>query len=176
VFYLILARIGYLTPTPTATLGPCVVARCCVETLFLQTIYVLVFIEIGSRRGHFASCTAHPNGVWVEQQARQIMWELTDRDPNIRFLVRDNGKKFTEGFDTVFRSEGIVIPTPVRAPNANAFMEGWIRSLREECPDKLLIINEAHLRRVMREYVEFFNTARPHQGIQQQIPIPQSGR
>jgi transposase InsO family protein len=144
-----------------------------VETLFLQTIYVLMFIEIGSRRVHFAGCTAHPNSAWVEQQARQLMWELTDREPNIRFLIRDNDKKFTEAFDTIFRSEGIdVIPTPVRAPNANAFMERWIRSVREECLDKLLLINQIHLRRVMREYVEFFNTARPHQGLEQQIPIP----
>jgi transposase InsO family protein len=111
----------------------------------------------------------------VAQQARQIMWELTDRKPTVRFLIRDNDKKFTEGFDTVFRYEGIdVIPTPVRAPNANAFMERWIRSAREECLDKLLIVNETHLRRVMREYVEFFNTARPHQGLEQQIPIPKT--
>jgi putative transposase len=146
-----------------------------VETLFLQTIYVLVFIEIGRRRVHFAGCTAHPNGAWVEQQARQIMWELTDREPNIRFLIRDNDKKFTDAFDTIFRSEGIdVIPTPVRAPNANAFMERWIRSARAECLDKLLIINQAHLRRVIREYIAFFNTARPHQGLEQQIPIPKT--
>ncbi|HVO71399.1 MAG TPA: integrase core domain-containing protein [Aggregatilineaceae bacterium] len=146
-----------------------------VETLFLQTIYVLVFIEIGSRRVHFAGCTAHPNGAWVEQQARQLMWALADREPNVRFLIRDNDKKSTEAYDTVFRSEGIdVISTPARAPKANAFMERWIRSAREECLDKLLIINEAHLRRVMREYVAFFNTARPHQGLDQQIPIPKT--
>jgi len=101
------------------------------------------------------------------------MWELIDREPNNRFLIRDNDKKFTTAFDTVFRSEGIdVIRTPVRAPNANAFMECWIRSAREECLDKLLIINEVHLRRVMREYVAFFNTARAHQGLDQQIPVP----
>jgi transposase InsO family protein len=103
------------------------------------------------------------------------MWELTDREPHIRFLIRDNDKKFTEAFDTIFRSEGIdVIPTPVRAPNANAFMERWIRSARKECLDKLLIINQIHLRCVMREYVEFFTTARPHQGLEQQIPIPKA--
>jgi hypothetical protein len=146
-----------------------------VETLFLQTIYVLMFIEIGSRRVHFAGCAAHPNGAWVTQQARQLMWELTDRKPNIRFLIRDNDQKFTEAFDTVFRSEGVeVIPTPIRAPNANAFMERWIRSAREECLDKLLIINQTHLRRVMRDYVGFFNTARPHQGLEQQIPVPKA--
>jgi transposase InsO family protein len=74
---------------------------------------------------------------------------------------------------TVFRAEGIkVIHTPYRAPNANAHAERWIRSVREECLDKLLIINQAHLRRVMREFVAYHNPARPHQGIDQQIPIP----
>jgi len=104
------------------------------------------------------------------------MWALEDRDPGIRFLIRDNDKKFTDAFDTVFRSEGIdVIRTPYRAPNANAYSERWIRSVREECLDKLLIINQAHLRRVMREYIEFFNTARPHQGLDQRIPVPMIG-
>ena len=148
-----------------------------VETLFLQTIYVLIFIEIGSRRAHFAGCTAHPDNAWVTQQARQVMWELADREPALRFLIRDNDRKFTTAFDTVFRSEGIdVIPTPYRAPNANAYAERWIRSVREECLDKLLIINQVHLRRVMGEYVEFFNSARPHQGIEQRIPNPRSIR
>ena len=143
-----------------------------VETLFLQTLYVLMFIEIESRRVYFAGCTAHPNNAWITQQARQVTWELEVREPGIRFLIRDNDKKFTRAFDTVFRSEGIdVVPTPYRAPNANAFAARWIRSVRTECLDKLLIINQAHLRRVMREYVMFFNTERPHQGLAQQIPV-----
>ena len=94
---------------------------------------MLIFVEIRTRRAHFAGCTAHPDNAWVTQQARQVMWELEDRDPGIRFLIRDNDKKFTDAFDTVFRSEGIdVIPTPYRAPNANAFAERWIRSVRDE--------------------------------------------
>ena len=73
------------------------------------------------------------------------MWELESRKPGIRFLIRDNNQKFTHVFDTVFRSEGIdVIPTPYHALNANAYAERWIRSIREECLDKLLIINPAH--------------------------------
>ena len=145
-----------------------------VETRFSQTLYVLVFIDIGSRRVHFAGCTPHPNGRWVTQQARQMVWELEGREPKIRFLIRDNDKKFSQSFDTVFRSQGIeVIRTPYRAPNANAFAERWIRSVREECLDKLLIIHPSHLRRVMRDYVAHYNSARPHQGIAQQIPIPQ---
>jgi putative transposase len=77
----------------------------------------------------------------------------------------------------VLRSAGIhVIPIPHHAPNANACAERWIRSVREECLDKVLIINQAHLRRVMREYIAFFNTARPHQGIDQRIPLPRARR
>lgn len=121
-----------------------------VETLFLQTIYVLMFIEIGSRRVHFSGCTAHPDNAWITQQARQVMWALDEREPAIHFLIRDNDKKFSHAFDTVFRSAGIhVIPIPHHAPNANAYAERWIRSVREECLDKLLIINQAHLRRVI---------------------------
>jgi putative transposase len=148
-----------------------------IETLFLQTIYVLMFIEIGRRRVHFAGCTAHPDNAWITQQARQVMWELDEREPAIRFLIRDHDKKFSLAFDTVFRSAGIkIIPTPYHAPNANAYAERWIRSVREECLDKLLIINQAHLRRIMGEYVAFFNTARPHQGIAQRIPVPPTNR
>jgi len=147
-----------------------------IETLFLRTIYVLVFIEIGSRRVHFAGCTAHPTSAWVTQQARNLMWSFTEREPHLRFLIHDHDKTFTTAFDTVFRSEGVeVIPMPVRALNANAFMERWIRSAREECLDKLLILHEAHLRRVMRDYIDFFNTARPHQGLDQHMPIPNVG-
>jgi putative transposase len=146
-----------------------------VETLFLQTIYVLFFIEVGSRRVHFAGCTSHSKSKWVTQQARQLMWDLEDAEPSLRFLIRDRDTKFTDPFDTIFRSEGIdVICTPIRAPNANAYAERWIRTVREECLDKLLIINQAHLQRIMREFITYHNTARPHQGICQQIPIPKS--
>jgi putative transposase len=146
-----------------------------VETLFLKTVYVLIFIELGTRRVHFAGCTTHPTSTWVTQQARQVMWELVDREPRIHFLFRDRDTKFTPTFDTVFRSEGIhIIRTPVRAPNANCYAERWIRSVREECLDKLLILREGHLRRVMRDYIAYYNTARPHQGLDQNIPIPRS--
>ncbi len=78
-----------------------------------------------------------------------------------------------QAFDTVFRSEGIrVIHTPYHAPNAHAHAERWVRTVREEFLDNLLIIKQAHLRRVMREFVTYYNTARPHQGIDRQTPIP----
>ena len=144
-----------------------------VETLFLQTIYVFFFIEVGTRRVHLAGCTTNPTGPWVAQQARQMAWELEERDPAVRFLIRDNDKKFTLAFDTVFRPEGInIIRTPYRAPNANAFAERWVRTVRDECLNKLLIVNQAHLRRVMHEFVAYHNSARSHQGLDQQIPVP----
>jgi len=146
-----------------------------VETLGLRTLYVLFFIELGTRRVHFAGCAAHPNRDWVTHQARQLTWELQDRSPDIkpmRFLIHDRDSKFTRSFDIVFRSEGIeIVLTPYRTPQANAFAERWIRSLRNECLDHLLILNQRHLRRVLSEYTAFYNQARPHQGLEQQTPI-----
>jgi putative transposase len=144
-----------------------------VETFFLHTLYVFFFIEVGSRRVHLAGCTDHPTSAWVAQQARQIVWELDGRTPPMHFLIHDNDAKFTEAFDTIFQAERVhVIHTPVRAPNANAFAERWIRTVRAECLDKLLIFRAAHLRRALREYVAYYNAARPHQGLAQQTPMP----
>ena len=144
-----------------------------IETLLLQTVYVFFFIELGSRRVHFAGCTAHPTGAWVTQQARQFVWQIEERGQALRFLIHDHDSKFTSSFDAVFTSERMnVIHTPIQAPNANAYAERWVRTVREECMDKLLILNEDHLRRVMRDYVDYYNSARPHQGIEQRCPIP----
>ena len=144
-----------------------------VETIRLQTLYVLFFIELGTRRVHLAGCTPHPTSAWVSQQARNLMWELGDRESPMRFLIHDRDTKFTLSFNTVFVSESIeIIRTPYRAPKANAFAERWVRSAREECLDHLLIISESHLRRVLTEYVGYYNSARPHQGIGQRIPVP----
>jgi len=146
-----------------------------VETVWLQTIYVLFFIELGSRRVHFAGITTHPHQIWTTQQARQLVWDLADEGGSFRFLIHDNDSSFSNAFDAVFISEGYhVIHTPFQAPNANAFSERWIRSAREECLDFILIFNAAHLRRVLIEFLNYYNTARPHQGINQQIPIPQA--
>jgi hypothetical protein len=140
----------------------------------LRTLYVLFFIELGTRRVHISGVTANPTGAWTAQQARQLVWEMEDRKDEFHFLIHDNDTKFTDRFDAVFRSEGMcVIHIPYQAPNANAFAERWVRTVREECLDHLLILNEAHLRNVLREYVEdYYNSARPHQGIGQGIPWP----
>ena len=145
-----------------------------VETIWLKTIYILFFIELGARRVRFAGITTNPNQVWVTQQARQLVWKLYQQDAALRFLIHDNDTKFSKSFDIVFQSEGFhVIHTPFQAPNANAFAERWVRSVRDECLDHILILNALHLKRVLLEYIdEYYNIARPHQGIGQRIPIP----
>jgi transposase InsO family protein/ribosomal protein S28E/S33 len=143
-----------------------------VETIWLKTIYVLFFIELGTRQIHLAGCTTNPDMTWVTQQARNMVWDLKDNDRDMAFLIHDHDTKFTTSFDTVLSSEGIeILHTPYRAPRANAFAERWVRSAREECLDYILILNENHLRRVLKEYREYYNYDRPHQGINQHFPI-----
>jgi putative transposase len=143
------------------------------ETLWLQTLYVLFYIEVGTRRVHLAGVTARPDGYWVAQQARQHVWMLEECEVRPRILIRDNDRKFVGGHDLVFQSEGVrVIRTPIQAPNANTYAERWIRTVREECLDHLLILSEKHLRRVLQAFIETYNTARPHQGLDQMMPVP----
>jgi len=143
-----------------------------VETLRLETLYVLFFIELGSRRVHLAGCTHSPNSAWVTQQARQFVWHLSDEPQRMHFLIHDRDSKFTASFDQTFNSEGIeIVRTPFRAPKANAVAERWVRTVRQECLDQFLIFNQRHLVRVLKEYADYYNTARPHQGLDQQTPI-----
>jgi putative transposase len=101
----------------------------------------------GSRRVHLAGCTANPSGDWLIQQARQFAWTLSERSTPARFLVRDRDSKFTRDFDTVFQSEGIeIVRTPFRAPKANAIAERFVRTVRSECVDWLLIPWGAQIR------------------------------
>jgi transposase len=121
-----------------------------VETVLLRRLYVLVFIELATRKVYLAGVTASPTGEWATQQARNIIETFLDRSEPIRFLIHDRDSTFTAAFDEVFRSEAIrIIRTPVRAPHANAYMERWIGSTRRECLDRLLILNRRHLERVL---------------------------
>ncbi|RME47089.1 MAG: integrase [Chloroflexi bacterium] len=146
-----------------------------VETIRLQTLYVLFFIELETRRVYLAGVTEHPDGTWVVQQARNTVWLLDEREAetDLHCLIRDNDKKFTLSFDAVFECEGInILRTPFQAPNANAYAERWVRTVREECLDHILIWNEAHLLRTLNEFVTYYKTRRPHQGLDQQSPLP----
>jgi putative transposase len=136
-----------------------------VETAFLKRIYVLFFISLATRRIEYVACTSNPDGGWTAQQARNLMIQLGE-EQSFRLLIRDRDTKFAGGFDEVFRSQGCrVIRTPVRAPNANAYAERWIRTVRADCLDHLLIVGRRHLERVLRVYVRHYNEHRPHRAL-----------
>jgi len=127
----------------------------------LRRVYVLVFIEHHTLRLHSAGITAYPDGAWSAQRARQfamVMWQWLE---NMRFLIRDRGGQFAEEFDAVFESCGLrIIRSPPQAARANAICERVIGTLRGELLDHVLIVNEAHLRAVLTEYVAHYNAAR----------------
>jgi putative transposase len=145
-----------------------------VESVFLRRCYVF-FIAHASRRVWLAGCTANPTGAWVTQQARNFGLDLSDR--GVRFLIRDRDSKYSGSFDEVFRSEGIrIVKTPVRAPKANAHAERFVRTVRAECLDWLLILNRRHLERVLRVYVDHYNRERPHRALELRPPEPDERR
>ena len=144
-----------------------------VETIWLQRLYVLFFIELGSRRVHIAGCTPHPTAPWVTQQARQLMWSVGERPERLRFLIRDRDQKFTDRVDDVFRSEGMeIIRTPFRAAQANGVAERFVRTVRSECLDWLLILNQQHLERALGVFVNHYNSHRPHRALGLTPPCP----
>lgn len=131
------------------------------------------FIEHGTRRMHIGGITAHPTGDWTVQQARNLALDLGERFGDFRFLIRDRGSNFTTSFDAVFQATGTtIVRTAVQAPRMNAICERLIGTLRRELLDRTLVLNQAHLRAVLTEYQEHYNTARPHQGIGQRVPDP----
>jgi putative transposase len=135
-----------------------------VETLTLRRYYVLFFLQVGNRRAHLAGCTTNPSGGWVTQQARNL--GFTGVFERTRFLIHDRDSKFSAAFDEVFRSEGIkVIRTPIRAPQANAYAERFVRTVRGECLDWLLILGRRHLEHVLSTYVTHYNRERPHRAL-----------
>jgi transposase InsO family protein len=126
-----------------------------VESVLLRRYYVLFFIAHASRRVWLAGCSSSPTGAWVTQQARNVGLDLADE--GVRFLIRDRDSKYSGTFDEVFRSGGIrIVKTPVRAPQANAIAERFVRTIRAECLDWLLILNRRHLEGVLRVYVDHY--------------------
>src|SRR6266568_5057724 len=136
-----------------------------------ERLYVLVFIEHGTRRMHLGGVTANPSREWTVQQARNLAISLDQRFEDIRLLIRDRGSNFTRSFDAVFQATGTrILRTAVQAPRMNATCERLVGTLRRELLDRMLILGEAHLRAGLTEYQAHYNTARPHQGIGQRVP------
>jgi len=143
-----------------------------VTDLLFRPLYAFFVIALGSRRVVHVGVTRHPTDAWVAQQLR----EATPFDLRPRYLIRDNDRKYGPTFTRVAEASGItVLRTAYRAPRQNATCERFLGSVRRECLDHILVLGEAHLRRVLREYVAYFNTAWPHQGLQQRPPAGSEG-
>jgi putative transposase len=144
-----------------------------VDTVFLRRLYVLLYMELATRRIVWFAVTANPDTAWVTQQGRNLVWKL-EGSPT-RFVIHDHDAKYVGPADAVFRAEGMrVIKTPIAAPKANAHMEWQIGSGRRECLDWILIVGRRHLERVMREWIEHYNQSRPHRSLELKTPIARS--
>jgi putative transposase len=138
-----------------------------VSDLFFRPLFAFFLIELKSRKVIHVGVTRSPTDAWVAQQLR----EATPYGQAPKYLIRDHDSKFGSCFDWVATTSGIkLLKTPYHAPRANAVCERFLRSVQKECLYHLLILEEKHLQRVLNMYVAYFNQARPHQGIQQQIP------
>jgi putative transposase len=143
-----------------------------VDTITLRRFYVLFVIEIDRRRVHLLGVTANPIGLWVTQVARNFASDLEDAGRHFRFLIRDRDTKFTTSFDAVLTSIGIeTIRTPVASPRANAFAERFVRTVRQDCLDHLLVVSQRHLETLLAEYVCHYNEARPHRSLDLDQPL-----
>ena len=144
-----------------------------VDSVTLRRYYVLFVIEIERRRVHLLGVTANPNDPWITQVARNFASNLEEAGRHFRFLIRDRDAKFTAAFDAVLASIDIeTIRTPVASPRANAFAERFVRTVRQDCLDHLLVVSRRHLESVLSGYLRHYNEARPHRGLQLAQPLP----
>ena len=133
--------------------------------LMLSRLYVAFVIEHQTRRVHLLGITRHPTGQWATQLARNLAGELEEAGCRFTYLVRDRDAKFTAAFNAVFASIGIrTLPIAPQAPRMNAYAERFVRTVRAECTDRMLIAGEKHLRVILSEYIGHYNTGRSHQG------------
>ncbi len=140
-----------------------------VPDIFFRPVFAFFITELGSRHIVHVGVTRSPTDEWVAQQLR----EATPFREAPQYLIRDNDAKYGAHFNAIATGTGIeVLRTPIKAPRANAICERLLGSIRRECVDHIVILSEAHVRRVLMEYVRYFNQSRPHQGINQQVPEP----
>jgi putative transposase len=134
--------------------------------------YVLAVIEHATRRIRILGVTVHPTGAWTAQQARNMVMDLGEQAHRIKFMIRGRGSNYTAAFDTVLADAGIrTVRCNVRTPRMNAIAERWIGGCRREILDRTLIWNQAHLRRILRQYETHHNRHRPHRSLDSAAPL-----
>jgi putative transposase len=139
----------------------------------LVTYYVLFFLHLESRRVHIAGITRHPDQEWMEQIGRGATQETWGYLNSCRYVLHDRDKKFCASFRSALASGGVrTIPLPAQSPNLNAFAERWVRSVKQECLSKLILIGEGPLLRVLTEYTQHYHSERNHQGKDNRILFP----
>jgi transposase InsO family protein len=145
--------------------------------LTLTRLYVAFVIEHQTRRVHLLGITRHPTGQWATQLARNLAAELEEAGCRFTYLIRDRDAKFTAAFDAVFASTGMTtLPIAPQPPRMNACAERFVRTVRAECTDRMLIAGERHLRAVLSEYIGHYNTGRSHQGRGMSLRAPDDAR
>ena len=143
--------------------------------VILRRVYVFFVIEVGTRYVHILGVTAHPDGAWTVQQARNLLMDLGEGASRfrflIRFLIRDRAGQFTDTFDAVLAAAGIeVVKIPPQSPRANAYAERWVRTARAQVTDRMLIAGQRHLSVVLEDYVAHYNKHRPHRALNLRPP------
>jgi transposase InsO family protein len=132
-----------------------------------RVFYVFVVLEVGTRRIRHWNVTEHPTATWTAQQFRIV---ITGDEPQ-RLVIHDHDSIFSDEVDRTIVAMGLtILRTPVRAPQANAFCERVIGTIRRECLDWMIPLNEGHLRRVLQQWVAHYNRGRPHASLGPGIP------
>jgi transposase InsO family protein len=139
----------------------------------LRRYHLLFFIDVTTREVYFGGVTANPTGAWTTQAARNLLLCHADQLAESRALVRDRGSQFSDAFDEIFHTECLkILKTPARSPVANSFAEGWIGTMRRELLDRTIIWNQRQLERLVVDYIEHYNTHRPHRSLGHRPPAP----
>ena len=145
------------------------------------TYFILFFIEVGTRRVKILGATAHPNGEWVAQMARNIRmwWEEHGIRPS--YVIKDRDTRFTSRFDAILKGIGAKVkPISRGSPNLNPYAEAWVSMFKRECLDKFIVYGEAHLDHICRAYESYYNVVRPHGSLDNspiglgEMPAPES--
>ena len=143
----------FFTKTVITLLGP-------------KVFFVLFFINIKTRKVHIAGLTPYPNQEWVNEQTQLLLPSLNDGKKAKKILIRDRDTKYSRKFDEAFEKEGFIVQkTPFMSPNMNAHAESWVGTVKRECLNRFVVFGERHLRYLISEYVQYYNSTRPHSSV-----------